>query len=76
MASSYAGLYPLVINRSVDGNPIRTRKWVVNVGEGQVEYPLFAMAADILAAAGYVETGTVIDDVMVWKKEAINGQSN
>ncbi len=43
------------------------------VGEGQVEYPLFAMAADILAAAGYVETGIVIDGVMVWKKETING---
>jgi len=73
MANSYAGLYALIINKSVDGNPIRTQKWVVNVGEGQVEYPLFAMAADILAAAGYVETGIVIDGVMVWKKETING---
>lgn len=44
MANSYAGLYSFIVNKSVNGNSTKIRKWVVNVGEGQVEYPVFALA--------------------------------
>lgn len=65
----YAGLYPISKRVNRDGNTLSVRSWIANVGEGQVEYSLFAMAANALASAGFTSSGQVIDNVMIWTKE-------
>lgn len=68
--TQYAGLYSSTKYVNRDGNRFPVRTWIVNVNEGQVEYDLFALAANALASAGFASTGQVIDNVLIWTKES------